>query len=152
MQEIESFSKKFEVRWADIDANRHMRHSAYYDYAAQLRINFFSEFGFPVEKFAQLHIGPVLFKEEAVFMKELFMNEIIAVDIAMAACRKDGTKWRIRHSIFKEDGVLSARITVDGAFIDTKIRKVTPPPAELLHLVEFMPKTEDFNYIPDKNA
>lgn len=35
------FYKEFQVIWADMDPNRHMRHTAYNDYAAQLRVSFF---------------------------------------------------------------------------------------------------------------
>lgn len=33
-------TKEFEVKWADLDPNRHMRHSAYNDYAAHMRVKF----------------------------------------------------------------------------------------------------------------
>jgi acyl-CoA thioester hydrolase len=33
-----SFSKQLSFRWSDLDPNFHVRHSAYYDFGAQHRI------------------------------------------------------------------------------------------------------------------
>lgn len=146
------FSKKFQVIWADIDANRHMRHSAYYDYAAQLRVLFFSEAGYPLEKLAQMQIGPILFREEAVFLKEIHMNESITVDINLAAMRPDASRWRIIHTISKENGDKAAVITVDGAWIDLFKRKLASPPEDLVVAVEHMPRIENFEILPEKKS
>ena len=35
MEEKKLFTRSFEVRWADLDANRHLRHTAYLDYATR---------------------------------------------------------------------------------------------------------------------
>jgi acyl-CoA thioester hydrolase len=145
-----AFSKNFQVKWADIDANRHLRHSAYYDYGAQVRILFFDENGYSMQKFAEIHLGPILFREEAVFMKEIFMNEKITVDMRLAASRNDGTKWKFVHSIYKENGEKAAQITVEGAFMDLLKRKLTYPPEELLSLVEHLEKTENYELWPDR--
>ena len=45
------YTKKIDVRWADCDANRHMRHSAYSDMCADTRIAFLSEIGMTPEWF-----------------------------------------------------------------------------------------------------
>lgn len=147
-----AFSKKFQVIWADIDANRHMRHSAYYDYAAQLRVLFFSDAGYPLEKLAQMQIGPILFREEAVFLKEIHMNELITVDINLAAMRQDASRWRIIHNIAKENGEKAAVITVDGAWIDLFKRKLASPPVDLVAAVQHMPRTDNFEVLPEKKS
>jgi acyl-CoA thioester hydrolase len=144
------YSKSFQVIWANIDANRHLRHSAYNDYAAQVRVNFFTDYGFSIEQLVKNEIGPILFKEETKFLREVRINEVIKVDIKAAAMRKDGSKWKIVHTVYKEEGDKAAVITVEGAWLDLKQRKTMVPPKELLSIFENMPKTEDFEYIPDK--
>ncbi|MFO0488582.1 MAG: hypothetical protein ACK5ZY_09960, partial [Cyclobacteriaceae bacterium] len=42
---MEKFLLPIQVRWSDIDQNRHLRHSAYYDYGATVRIACFSQHG-----------------------------------------------------------------------------------------------------------
>jgi len=52
-------SYTFQTRWADMDPNGHLRHTAYNDYAAQVRINFLNEFDLPIHKLLQMGIGPI---------------------------------------------------------------------------------------------
>ena len=144
------YAKTFQVIWANIDANRHLRHSAYNDYAAQVRVNFFTDYGFSIEQLVKKEIGPILFREETRFLREVRINEMIKVDIQAAAMRRDGSKWKVIHTIYKEEGDKAAIVTVEGAWMDLKLRKTMVPPKELLSIFENMPKSEDFEYIPDK--
>ncbi|UYZ60569.1 acyl-CoA thioesterase [Hymenobacter latericus] len=125
------YHKQYPIRWADLDPNGHMRHSAYNDYAAQLRLDFLEDAGFPLAKFAKLGIGPILFREDTRFLKEISPNETIKVGAELAGLSADGSRWRIVHTIYKADGRESAIITVDGAWLDLRQRKLATPPAEL---------------------
>lgn len=145
------YSKTYEIIWANIDANRHLRHTAYNDYAAQVRVSFFKDFGFSVEKLARLMIGPILFSEHTKFMREVGMNDSITVDIRVASMRKDASRWKIVHQVFRSDGILSAVITVEGAWMDLNTRKLTIPPPEILGMIDSMPKTEDFEFEAGKS-
>ncbi|WP_400191275.1 acyl-CoA thioesterase [Hymenobacter sp. B81] len=126
-----SYTKQYPIRWADLDPNGHMRHSAYNDYAAQLRLDFLEDAGYPLARFAQLGIGPILFREDTRFLREISPNETITVGAELAGLSPDGRKWRIVHTVYKADGRESAVITVDGAWLDLRQRKLTAPPAEL---------------------
>ena len=64
--------------------------------------------------------------------------------------RKDGSKWSFRHNIYTKDGDLSAKIDVDGAWLDLAKRRTTVPPAELSDLLVNGVMSEDFEWIPDK--
>nr|WP_299046804.1 thioesterase family protein [uncultured Polaribacter sp.] len=35
-----NFEVSFNTKWSDFDPNRHMRHTAYNDYAAEVRVRF----------------------------------------------------------------------------------------------------------------
>lgn len=146
------YSKSFQVLWTNIDANRHLKHSAYADYAAQIRLSYFHEHGFPIDEFARLQIGPILFREETIYFKEVGMNELIKVDLFLAGGRKDGSRWRIIHNIFRSDGEKAATIEVDGAWMDLVKRKLANPPEQVLSMVEHMPKVPQFEFWPDKVA
>ncbi len=146
------YSKKFEVLWASIDANNHMRHSSYNDYAAQARIAYFHDHGFPINMFKRLDLGPILFKEETYFIREVNLNESITVSCSCAALRKDGSKWKIFHEIYKPELTLACRIYVDGAWLDLQKRKTIVPPKALKDMLINMPRTDDFSWIPDKKS
>ncbi|MFY0688226.1 MAG: thioesterase family protein [Cyclobacteriaceae bacterium] len=147
---MDSFSKKFDIIWADLDPNDHMRHTAYNDYAAQVRVSFFEEKAMPLDKLKTMGVGPILFREETLFFKEIRMSETIRVEFQVGQTRKDGSKWRFVQNVFNEQEELAAIITVEGAWLDLNKRKVTVPPAEIAKSLITAPRTEDFKWIPDK--
>ena len=124
-------SQHYTVRWAELDPNGHMRHSAYADFAADQRVHWLASLGFDTKKFAELRLGPILFREETKYLKELRGGEAIRVEGRLTGGTPDGSRWTIEHSIFKENGQLAATVTVDGAWLDLDRRKLTLPPAAL---------------------
>ena len=56
---MEEFSTEYEIKPSDIDSNGHVNYAVYIDAADDLRHRFFSEHGFPPERFAKLGIGPI---------------------------------------------------------------------------------------------
>lgn len=141
------YTKSFTVRWADMDANVHMRHSAYNDYAAHTRLMFLSENGYGMEWFKVHNVYPVLLREETVFLREIKGNEVISVDVMVQRMTEDGSRWSIVNRFFKQDGTLAARITVDGAWMDLVTRKLKAPPAEVLQFFVNVERTDDFEWI-----
>ncbi len=141
---------KFRVRWADLDPNGHMRHTAYSDYCAQARLMYFEEISMPFSKLLEIGIGPLLFKEDIRFYKEIRMNEKFEVGFCITKLRKDGSKWSFRHNVYTHSNDLSAKIEVDGAWLDLKQRRTTVPPRELSELLIRGAFAEDFEWIPDK--
>ena len=142
-----NFEVTFKTKWSDFDPNRHMRHTAYNDYAAEVRVRYFQEHGLSINEFAKLNIGPILFKEETSFLKEIHIGENITVKMELEGVSKGIERWRFKHQIFNQKGVLSAEIKVYGAWIDLYKRKLTTPPAEFVKILEDLPKTENFKEI-----
>ncbi|WP_441001025.1 acyl-CoA thioesterase [Fodinibius sp. SL11] len=145
MSKIE-YSKTFEVIWADMDPNRHMRHSVYNDYAAQTRIAIFQDFGLPIQEIANMNLGPILFREETKFLKEIGLSEQITVDCKLKTMHKDGSRWTFLHQIFKQNGNKAAQIIVEGAWLDLEKRKLSMPPQALLDVLKQFPRAESFNW------
>ena len=144
------FKVKFNTKWSDFDPNRHMRHTAYNDYAAEVRVRFFQEHGLSINEFAKLNIGPILFKEETSFLKEIHIGENISVHMELEGVSKGIERWRFNHQLFNEAGELSAEIKVYGAWIDLIKRKLTAPPAEFVKIFEDLPKTSHFKEFSNK--
>ena len=147
-----SFYREFQSIWANLDPNGHMRHTAYNDYAAQLRLNFFESNGYSFSRLIDMGIGPVLFREETRFLREIRMSEQLVVDLELVKARKDASKWTIRSSVYKKDGTLSAIVEVDGAWLDLHKRKIIQPPQEMVEMLEHAPKAADFEWLPDKKS
>ncbi len=124
-------NQNYTVRWAELDPNGHMRHSAYADFAADQRVQWLATIGYDIRRFAELRLGPILFREETKFVKELHGGEAIRVEGRVTAATPDGTRWTILHTIYKADGRVAATVEVDGAWLDLDRRKLTAPPADL---------------------
>ncbi len=139
------YSKQFEILWADLDPNGHLRHSAYNDYAAQVRISYLRARGFGAERFAEHGIGPVLFREETWFFKEVRRDQTITVDLTLAGASADGARFRMRHSILLPDGRRAAAIELDGGWLNLARRRLTTPPPGLARAVLALTHTEDFD-------
>ncbi len=144
---MKSYVKPVEVRWSDLDPNFHLRHSVYYDYGAYARISFLEEHGLTSALMAEYQFGPILFREECIFRKEIRLGDKVTLDVQLLKARKDQSRWSIRHNIHKNGNVLAAVITVDGAWIDMKIRKLAVPPEKIIQVFDHMPRAEEFEWI-----
>ena len=139
-----SYIKKVEIRWSDLDPNFHLRHSVYYDFGAYCRIAFLHEHGITARVMQQHSIGPVLFREECIFKKEISFSDQITINFQLARTSADFRKWTMLHEIWKNDDTLAAVLTLDGAWMNTELRKITAPPGIFRTAFEAMPKTSDF--------
>ncbi len=133
-----------QVMWSMVDANAHLRHSAYADFAAQARLNLLEKFGLKPSVFLKQNIGPILFREETLYLKEVRPNDMVRVTCELTKSRSDGSRWSIRHEIYRSDSTKAAIINVDGAWIDTIQRKLTALPEELNILFHQTPKSHDY--------
>jgi acyl-CoA thioester hydrolase len=141
----------FQVRWADLDPNGHLRHTAYMDYAAQARVGFLDSCGFTLERFQKLGIGPVLFQEDTRYLREVRANERISVTTQLSGLSSNGKHWRMRHHIYKQHGELACVIDVQGAWLDLVARKVVAAPEELQAAMRELPHAQDFSeFTPQK--
>ena len=144
---MENYSKEVEVRWSDLDPNYHLRHSVYYDWGAYVRLTFLNEYGLTPLVMHQHHFGPILFREECIFKREILFGDIVEVSLKLTKSRKDFSRLSIVHEIFKNTETLSAIITVHIAWIDTKLGKLTVPPDTIHKTFEAIPKAENFEWM-----
>jgi len=142
------YSKTLYAGWADMDFNAHMKNTSYLDKAADVRQMFLIEHGFPVEEFLRLRIGPVVMKDEVEYFKEVGLQQQITVTYALAGHALDGSRFLLRHEIFRPDGKLSARVTSTGGWLDLAQRKLIAPPPALLSAMNSLEKTSDFAVLP----
>ena len=142
-----AYTIEFLTKWADFDANRHMRHTAYNDYAAEARLRYFKNKGFDLENFQKHNIGPILFAENTIFRKEIKIGTNISVKSYLQAISERGERCKIFHEVFDEKGNLSAEITVYLAWIDLTKRKLIIPPKEIIDLLMALEKSSTFTKI-----
>lgn len=133
-----------QVMWSQMDANMHLRHSAYADFAAQGRIVLLTKIGCDAEQLRTNKIGPILFREELLYLREVGMNDTLKVTCELVRSRKDASRWSFTQSLFRSDGVKAAVVNTDGAWLNTESRKLTGLPEHLLKFFEHIPKSKDF--------
>lgn len=142
------YSKTLYAGWGDMDFNSHMRNTAYLDKVADVRQMFLMENGFPIEEFSRLRIGPVVMRDEIEYFKEVGLQQRIVVTYALAGHAEDGSRFMLRHEIFRADGKLSARVTSTGGWLDLNERRLITPPPVLLAAMNTLERTEDFVALP----
>ena len=141
------FESLVQIRWSDLDPNFHLRHSVYYDWGAMCRVEFLSKYGLTSELMQQLHFGPIIFREECVFKREIRMGDPVTISLELIQSKKDYSRWTIRHTIMKNKETIAAILTIDGAWIDTQKRKLTLPPQAGVDVFAQMPMNENFQWL-----
>jgi acyl-CoA thioester hydrolase len=141
---MENFIFEAKVLWSQIDANQHLRHSAYADFCAQARMEMLEKHGFSIGKLQKYRIGPVLFREELIYLREIKAGEQIVVKTVLTRLNKEASKWSFQQELFNGKGDKSAVINVDGAWIDLDKRKLTGLPHALKLLFDELPKSSGF--------
>lgn len=142
------YSKHLFASWADMDFNSHMKNTAFLDKSADVRMMFFSENGFPMGEFLRLRLGPVIMKDEVDYHKEVSLLQEIKVTLAIAGHSEDGSRFLLRNEIFRLDGMLCARVTSAGGWLDLTARKLVAPPEALHNAMMSLPQTSDFKMLP----
>lgn len=143
---MEKFIQEIQVRWSDLDPNFHLRHSVYYDWGAYCRIAFLEQFKLPPNLMQQLGIGPVLFREEAVFKREIRFGDKVTINMELVKSRRDYSRWTIQHTIVKNGDTVAAILTVDGAWLDTVKRKLAAPTEEVSYTFSKIALHENFQW------
>lgn len=142
------YSKTLYAGWGDMDFNSHMANTAYLDKAADVRQKFLAEHGFPIEEFARQRIGPVVRKDEIEYFAEVGLQEEITITYLLAGHAPDGSRFLLRHEIFRADGKLAARVTSAGGWLDLNARRLMVPPPALLAAMNSLERTADFVELP----
>lgn len=136
----------YKVRWADVDANGHLRHSAYADFCAHARVEMLEDLGMGINQMRKLAIGPILFREELIYKREVHLSEEIEIKTFLQKAKKDASRWSIKHLMFKENEVLACEVNVDGAWMDLRARKLGVLPEKMALKMFKLDRTEDFTW------
>jgi acyl-CoA thioester hydrolase len=138
---------QFTVAWNDLDANQHMRNTAYLEYATQSRFLFLASQGFPPGEFRRLRIGPVVMRDTVEYRRELHHLDAFTLTLEAAGMSADGTRFVLANTFSNARGQLAAVIRSEGTWFDLEARRVAPPPAALLAAMQRMPRSAEFREI-----
>ena len=126
---------QFEVRWSDIDANRHLANSAYVEYCAQTRMAFMTKHKMGVKELNRWGIGPVILHERYSFFKEIYADQQVLVSLEIDGMAEDASIYRFIHKFYLSDGTHCATAEAMGVWIDMMLRKSTDPPEDIVEVM-----------------
>ena len=146
------YTKQFEIRWSDVDANRHLRNSAYIDYMSHTRMSFMMENGLDQRHLGQFNLGPVAFYEHMYYFREVFPGKPVRVSLQLKGISEDGMYFQFLHNFYDEKGKNFARCEMMGGWIDLKERKLTGLPKKLIGNFDTLEKTDDFKILTKEDT
>lgn len=146
------YFKDFEIRWNDLDANRHLANKAYIEFAAHTRMSFLIERGFDHHLLDKLNIGPVVFYEHIYYFKEVFAGKPVKVSLELSGLSEDGMFFEFRHNYFDYKGRNVAHCEIMGAWIDLQTRKLIGLPGDVRDLLKDADRSEDFRVLTKEDT
>jgi acyl-CoA thioester hydrolase len=146
---MDAYSMTYEVRWADIDANRHVRYSAYIDVAAELRYRFFTQHNLPPEAFDQLGVGPVYTSLKADFFREVRLGETLTITYLLTGLSPQGIRWKVLHEFLKANGKKAVSVSLEGTILNLATRQPTMPTSEIMAVFQLVPRSADFEVLSE---
>src|SRR3569832_720109 len=140
---MDIFTLPVQVRWSDLDPNFHLRHSVYYDWGAMCWVAYLDKTGLTWQRMYQLQIGPIIFREECIFRREIRPGDPVTIDLKLLKAKKDFSRFTIQHTIMKNPETVSAILTVDIAWINGLTRKLAVLPEEEIQKLQVGPLAEN---------
>ena len=131
-----------------MDFNGHLANTAYLDLAADVRVSFFAEHGFPPTEFRRLAIGPVVRKDELEYFREVNLHETVTVTLAALAMSPDGARFSLENEVWTAAGERAAVVRSTGGWLDLGARKLVVPPRPLLDAMLLVPRAPGFVELP----
>lgn len=141
------FIKEFEIRWSDVDANRHLANSAYINFMSHTRMDFLVGLGFDQQTLAEQRIGPVVFYEHMYYFKEVLPGRPVRVSLEITGMSEDGGFFAFEHNFYDVDGRNVAHCEMMGGWIDLKERRLIGLPVPLLEKFERAEKPAHFKIL-----
>ena len=142
------YAKEFLAGWGTMDFNGHLANTAYLDLAADARMAFFAEHGFPPRELRRLELGPVIRKEELEYFREIGLHDTVTVTYAALAMSADGARFVVENEIWSPKGERAATVRSTGGWLDLRARKLVAPPPALLAAFSAVPRVPEFVELP----
>jgi len=141
---------KFEIqkfRWSDVDANMHIKNTAYNDLFIEARLSFLRKMGFGMKEFKEYGFGPMVIHEHTFYIKEVRAESEVYIDMMLRGNSEDGRFMKFAQHMFNNKGELCCYMDLTFGWLDTKTRKLAVPVPKLLEAVLNMERTDDYSII-----
>ena len=138
------FLKEFEIRWNDIDANKHLGNSDYIAFMSHTRMAFLTSQGLSLDVINGLGLGPIVFYEHVHYFKEIGLADNIRVSLEVTGHSADGRFIKIEHNFYNEEGKNLAYSEMLFSWMNLDTRKLGKVPEFLLRKIQGFPRSNSF--------
>ena len=142
------YAREFLAGWGTMDFNGHLANTAYLNLAADVRMAFFAEHGFPPNEFRRLAIGPIVRKDELEYFHEVSLHDTVTVTYAVLGLSPDAARFILENEVWSATGERCARVTSTGGWLDLRARKLVVPPPALAEAMRMVPRCSNFAELP----
>ena len=146
------FYKEFDIRWSDLDANRHLANAAYINFMSHTRMAFLESHGFSHKEMHKNKLGPVIFYEHVYYFKEAFPGKPIKVTLEIGGLSKDGMFLEFVHNMYDHKGKHLCHCEMLGAWINLESRELIGLPDNLLKVLDDLDHTSDFRILTKEDT
>ena len=146
------YFKNFDVRWSDIDANKHLGNSSYIDFMSHTRMSFFIEAGLDLDTMQKMGLGPVVFYEHIHYFKEVMLGKTLRVSLEVSGFSEDGQFIIFEHNFYDEKGKNLAYSEMLFSWIDLATRKLGRVPGEMLEKIRSFPRSANFKILTKEDT
>jgi acyl-CoA thioester hydrolase len=140
------FVRNVVTEWSDIDANQHLKNTAYTDYAMTVRVQWMSASGFDMPTLLAAGIGPVSLSDSTKYLREVLLGDTLTIDMQLFGLSQDDSRFNMRHTFHKGTEICAVH-EIRAAWFDLKRRRITRPPEKLATLIRGLPRTDDYKEI-----
>ncbi|MDA7559240.1 acyl-CoA thioesterase [Flavobacteriaceae bacterium] len=141
------YTKKFEIRWSDLDANLHLGNSKYIDFMSHTRMSFLIKNNLDLGEMVKSNLGPITLHEHIYYFKEVRPNESIIVSLEVSGFTPDGRFLKFEHNFYDKEGRNLAYAEILFSWIDMKKRKIGTISKAFLNKIESLPRAENFKFL-----
>ena len=141
------FLKEFEIRWNDIDANKHLGNSDYVAFMSHTRMAFLTSHGLSLNVINDLDLGPIVFYEHVHYFKEIGLDDNIRVSLEVTGHSEDGRFVMIEHNFYNDEGKNLAYAEMLFSWMNLQTRKLGKVPDFLLQKIQNFPRSKSFKYL-----
>lgn len=141
------YTTSFDIRWSDLDANKHLANASYLNFMSHTRMGFLIKCGFNQNTMDQYKIGPVVFYEHIYYFKEAFPGKPIQVSLELKGLSQDGMFFEFHHNFYDHKGQNFAHCEMMGAWIDLESRALTALPKVFKDAFDQIEKAADYRIL-----
>lgn len=143
---MKQYVTSFNLRWSDLDPNRHLANTSFIALMNDTRIRFLKDQGLGQPQFEALQLGPIILTEQVSYFKEVLDGKVYG-DLELRGMSEDAVFFEFDQHLYNEAGLICAHLRLQAAWLDLATRKLTEPPELVKAAIEAIPKSAQFKTI-----